>query len=139
MFCGELSLLTHRLIGYFFQNHIKTGEAPSIFPREIPMVNCPHYICIRCALHLCISFIYKLIILCKSFQVLNACVQRKQWEGAFWVLQELKEKSLEPSVATYGLVMEVIVASSSFLALFFAKGKKKFLSCTCCLNFSIIL
>lgn len=40
--------------------------------------------------------------------VLNACVQQKQWEGAFWVLQQLKEKGLHPSVTTYGLVMQVM-------------------------------
>lgn len=43
-------------------------------------------------------------------QVLNACVQRKQWEGAFWVMQQLKQQRLHPSTTTYGLVMEVIVA-----------------------------
>ncbi|CAN1809841.1 Pentatricopeptide repeat-containing protein At1g30610, chloroplastic [Linum perenne] len=41
--------------------------------------------------------------------VLNACVRRKQWEGAFWVLQQLKEKNQKPSAATYGLVMEVAI------------------------------
>ncbi|KAJ1415170.1 Tetratricopeptide-like helical domain superfamily, partial [Sesbania bispinosa] len=38
--------------------------------------------------------------------VLNACVKRKQWEGAFWVLQQLKKQGLQPSAVTYGLVME---------------------------------
>lgn len=41
------------------------------------------------------------------FQVLNACVKRKNLEGAFWVLQELKKQGLQPSTSTYGLVMEV--------------------------------
>jgi pentatricopeptide repeat protein len=45
-------------------------------------------------------------------QVLNACVKGKQWEGAFWVLQQLKKQNIKPSAATYGLVMEVLVASS---------------------------
>jgi pentatricopeptide repeat protein len=44
-------------------------------------------------------------------QVLNACVKGKQWEGAFWVLQQLKMQNIRPSAATYGLVMEVLVAS----------------------------
>jgi hypothetical protein len=46
-------------------------------------------------------------------QVLNACVQRKQWEGAFWVLQQLKQQGQQPSSTTYGLVMEVIATSCS--------------------------
>ncbi|KAK1326749.1 Pentatricopeptide repeat-containing protein [Acorus calamus] len=41
--------------------------------------------------------------------VLNACVQRKQWEGAFWVLQQLKQQFIQPSSTTYGLVMEVML------------------------------
>ncbi|KAL6845396.1 hypothetical protein ACP4OV_024891 [Aristida adscensionis] len=41
--------------------------------------------------------------------VLNACVQQKQWEGAFWVLQQLKEKNIRPTNTTYGLVMESIL------------------------------
>lgn len=41
-------------------------------------------------------------------QVLNACARRKHWEGAFWVLQQLKQQHLQPSTTTYGLVMEVI-------------------------------
>ncbi|PPS11952.1 hypothetical protein GOBAR_AA08713 [Gossypium barbadense] len=40
--------------------------------------------------------------------VLNACARRKQWEGAFWVLQQLKQQHLLPSTTTYGLVMEVM-------------------------------
>ncbi|XP_043689718.1 pentatricopeptide repeat-containing protein At1g30610, chloroplastic-like [Telopea speciosissima] len=39
--------------------------------------------------------------------VLNGCVRQKQWEGAFWVLQQLKQEGLKPSSTTYGLVMEV--------------------------------
>lgn len=46
-------------------------------------------------------------MLCLFMQVLNACVQRKQWEGAFWVMQQLKQQGLQPLAATYGLVMEV--------------------------------
>lgn len=41
-------------------------------------------------------------------QVLNACAKWKQWEGAFWVLQQLKKQGIQPSAATYGLVMEVL-------------------------------
>ncbi|XP_022743626.1 pentatricopeptide repeat-containing protein At1g30610, chloroplastic isoform X4 [Durio zibethinus] len=40
--------------------------------------------------------------------VLNACARRKEWEGAFWVLQQLKQQHLQPSTSTYGLVMEVM-------------------------------
>ncbi|GMI87345.1 hypothetical protein HRI_002403700 [Hibiscus trionum] len=40
--------------------------------------------------------------------VLNACARQKQWEGAFWVLQQLKQQHLQPSTTTYGLVMEVM-------------------------------
>lgn len=58
-----------------------------------------------------INYILKFLIM----QVLNACVQRKQWEGAFWVLQQLKQQGLQPSVSTHGLIMEVIHACSSAL------------------------
>ncbi|XP_024022783.1 pentatricopeptide repeat-containing protein At1g30610, chloroplastic isoform X2 [Morus notabilis] len=58
--------------------------------------------------------------------VLNACVQRKQWEGAFWVLQQLKEKALNPSVTTYGLVMEVMLVCGKYNLVhdFFRKVQK---------------
>ncbi|XP_072967474.1 pentatricopeptide repeat-containing protein At1g30610, chloroplastic [Typha angustifolia] len=46
--------------------------------------------------------------------VLNACVQQKQWEGAFWVLQQLKEQGIRPTNTTYGLVMEVMLASGKY-------------------------
>lgn len=46
--------------------------------------------------------------------VLNACVRRKQWEGAFWVLQQLKQKGQKPSSTTYGLVMEVMLACGKY-------------------------
>ncbi|CAL5346733.1 unnamed protein product [Camellia sinensis] len=46
--------------------------------------------------------------------VLNACVRRKQWEGAFWVLQQLKEQGQRPSSVTYGLVMEVMLACGKY-------------------------
>ncbi|CAH2034554.1 unnamed protein product [Thlaspi arvense] len=46
--------------------------------------------------------------------VLNACVQRKQWEGAFWVLQQLKQRGQKPSPVTYGLVMEVMLACEKY-------------------------
>ncbi|OMO90133.1 hypothetical protein COLO4_19340 [Corchorus olitorius] len=46
--------------------------------------------------------------------VLNACARRKQWEGAFWVLQQLKQQRLQPSAATYGLVMEVMFACGKY-------------------------
>lgn len=43
--------------------------------------------------------------------VLNACVQQKQWEGALWVLQQLKQQNIRPTNTTYGLIMEVMLAS----------------------------
>ncbi|WOL03381.1 pentatricopeptide repeat-containing protein [Canna indica] len=59
--------------------------------------------------------------------VLNACVQRKQWEGAFWVLQQLKEHGIKPSNTTYGLVMEVMLACGKYDLVyeFFRKVEKK--------------
>ncbi|XP_073263881.1 pentatricopeptide repeat-containing protein At1g30610, chloroplastic [Populus alba] len=58
--------------------------------------------------------------------VLNACVRRKQWEGAFWVLQQMKEKGVQPSTATYGLVMEVMLACGKYNLVheFFKKVQK---------------
>ncbi|CAJ2655052.1 unnamed protein product [Trifolium pratense] len=46
--------------------------------------------------------------------VLNACVKGKQWEGAFWVLQQLKKQNIKPSAATYGLVMEVMFSCGKY-------------------------
>ncbi|KAJ8444280.1 hypothetical protein Cgig2_029693 [Carnegiea gigantea] len=48
--------------------------------------------------------------------VLNACVKRKEWEGALWVLQKLGQAGQEPTSTTYGLVMEVRVARLCFLS-----------------------
>ncbi|CAK7357382.1 unnamed protein product [Dovyalis caffra] len=58
--------------------------------------------------------------------VLNACVRRKQWEGAFWVLQQIKEKGEQPSTATYGLIMEVMLACGKYNLVheFFRKAQK---------------
>ncbi|GKV03902.1 hypothetical protein SLEP1_g16137 [Rubroshorea leprosula] len=46
--------------------------------------------------------------------VLNACAQRKQWEGAFWVLQHMKQRGQWPSTTTYGLIMEVMFACGKY-------------------------
>ncbi|KAH9307813.1 hypothetical protein KI387_035724, partial [Taxus chinensis] len=46
--------------------------------------------------------------------VLNACVPWKQWEGAFWVLQEMRQNGMRPSSATYGLAIEVMLASGKY-------------------------
>ncbi|KAL1362479.1 hypothetical protein HN51_010728 [Arachis hypogaea] len=46
--------------------------------------------------------------------ILNACIKREQWEGAFWVLQQLKDKGLQPTATTYGLVMEVMFACGKY-------------------------
>lgn len=40
-------------------------------------------------------------------QVLNACVQSRQWKGVYWVFKQLRKSSLKPNGATYGLAMEV--------------------------------
>ncbi|KAG6794195.1 hypothetical protein POTOM_003433 [Populus tomentosa] len=58
--------------------------------------------------------------------VLNACVRRKQWEGAFWVLQQMKEKDVQASTAMYGLVMEVMLACGKYNLVheFFKKVQK---------------
>ncbi|KAI4295242.1 hypothetical protein L6164_035308 [Bauhinia variegata] len=58
--------------------------------------------------------------------VLNACVQQKQWEGAFWVLQQLKKQGEEPSATTYGLVMEVMFSCGKYNVVyeFFRKVQK---------------
>lgn len=46
--------------------------------------------------------------------VLNACIRQKQWEGAFWVLQQLKKAGLKLTSTTYGLVMEVMLACGKY-------------------------
>ncbi|KAA8537083.1 hypothetical protein F0562_029561 [Nyssa sinensis] len=58
--------------------------------------------------------------------VLNACVRRKQWEGAFWVLQQLNQHGQRPSSTTYGLVMEVMFACGKYNLVheFFQKVQK---------------
>lgn len=58
--------------------------------------------------------------------VLNSCVQRKQWEGAFWVLEQLKKQGLQPATTTYGLVMEVMFACGKYNLVheFFKKMQK---------------
>lgn len=58
--------------------------------------------------------------------VLNACVRRKNWEGAFWVLEQLKQQGQEPSGTTYGLVMEVMFACGKYNLVheFFRKVQK---------------
>ncbi|GMH08760.1 hypothetical protein Nepgr_010600 [Nepenthes gracilis] len=61
--------------------------------------------------------------------VLNACVRRKQWQGAFWVLQQLKKVDQRPSSTTYGLVMEVMLACDKYNLVydFFKKVQRSFL------------
>ncbi|KAK4491528.1 hypothetical protein RD792_002279 [Penstemon davidsonii] len=60
--------------------------------------------------------------------ILNACVRRKKWEGAFWVLQKLSEKGQQPSSTTYGLVMEVMLACDKYDLVheFFKKMQKSY-------------
>ncbi|KZV29376.1 pentatricopeptide repeat-containing protein chloroplastic [Dorcoceras hygrometricum] len=61
--------------------------------------------------------------------VLNACVRRKKWEGAFWVLQQISEQGQQPSMATYGLVMEVMLACEKYNLVhdFFKKVQKAYI------------
>ncbi|KAJ0975791.1 hypothetical protein J5N97_017756 [Dioscorea zingiberensis] len=71
--------------------------------------------------------------------VLNACVQQKQWEGAFWVLQQLKIQHLKPSNTTYGLVMEVMLACGKYNLVheFFRKVEKN--SIPSALNYKVLV
>ncbi|KAD7116853.1 hypothetical protein E3N88_04121 [Mikania micrantha] len=61
--------------------------------------------------------------------VLNACVRQKTLEGAFWVLQQLKQQGLQPNSITYGLVMEVMLACEKYNLVheFFKKMQKSFI------------
>ncbi|CAL0334272.1 unnamed protein product [Lupinus luteus] len=61
--------------------------------------------------------------------VLNACVKGKQWEGAFWVLQQLKKEGQQPSATTYGLVMEVMFSCGKYKLVheFFRKLQKSYI------------
>lgn len=61
--------------------------------------------------------------------ILNACVKRKNWEGAFWVLQQLSQQGQQPSCTTYGLVMEVMLACGKYNWVhdFFKKVQKSYI------------
>ncbi|KAK1412144.1 hypothetical protein QVD17_33150 [Tagetes erecta] len=61
--------------------------------------------------------------------VLNACVRQKNLEGAFWVLQQLKQQGLQPNSITHGLVMEVMLACEKYNLVheFFQKMRKSFI------------
>ncbi|KAL7131236.1 hypothetical protein ABFS83_13G184800 [Erythranthe nasuta] len=61
--------------------------------------------------------------------VLNACVRREKWEGAFWVLQQLGQQGQHPSSTTYGLVMEVMLACGKYNLVhdFFKKVQKSYI------------
>ncbi|KAG9439573.1 hypothetical protein H6P81_019738 [Aristolochia fimbriata] len=71
--------------------------------------------------------------------VLNACVQRKQWEGAFWVHQQLKERNIQPSSTTYGLIMEVMYVCGKYNLVheFFRKVEKS--SIPNALNYKVLV
>ncbi|KAH9287850.1 hypothetical protein KI387_031967, partial [Taxus chinensis] len=43
--------------------------------------------------------------------LVNACVPHKEWQGAIWVLQQMRHSGIKPNSATYGLVMEVMLKS----------------------------
>uniref|UniRef100_A0ACD5VPK3 Uncharacterized protein n=1 Tax=Avena sativa TaxID=4498 RepID=A0ACD5VPK3_AVESA len=71
--------------------------------------------------------------------VLNSCVQQKQWEGTFWVLQQLKEKNIRPTNTTYGLVMEVMLVCGKYNLVyeFFDRVKQK--SIPGALNYKVLV
>ncbi|KAF3325717.1 pentatricopeptide repeat-containing protein [Carex littledalei] len=71
--------------------------------------------------------------------VLNACVQQKQWEGAFWVLQQLDQKGIRPTSTTYGLVMEVMLACGKYNLVyeFYNKVKRSYIPSA--LNYKVLL
>eukprot|EP00252_Welwitschia_mirabilis_P018813 TRINITY_DN4208_c0_g1_i2.p1 TRINITY_DN4208_c0_g1~~TRINITY_DN4208_c0_g1_i2.p1 ORF type:complete len:826 (-),score=151.81 TRINITY_DN4208_c0_g1_i2:256-2733(-) len=46
--------------------------------------------------------------------VLNACVPCQQWEGVFWVLEQMRQHGIKPTSATYGLAMEVMLSSGKY-------------------------
>ncbi|CAI9259752.1 unnamed protein product [Lactuca saligna] len=62
-------------------------------------------------------------------KVLNACVRQKNLEGAFWVLQQLKEQGQLPNTITYGLIMEVMLPCEKYNLVheFFKKMQKSFI------------
>ncbi|KAG8055886.1 hypothetical protein GUJ93_ZPchr0001g29489 [Zizania palustris] len=71
--------------------------------------------------------------------VLNACVQQKQWEGAFWVLQQLKEKNIRPTNTTYGLVMEVMLVCGKYNLVYEFFNKVKKTSIPGALNYKVLI
>ncbi|KAF8695992.1 hypothetical protein HU200_036873 [Digitaria exilis] len=71
--------------------------------------------------------------------VLNACVQQKQWEGAFWVLQQLKEKNVRPTNTTYGLVMEVMLVCEKYNLVYEFFNKVEKLSIPGALNYKVLV
>lgn len=46
--------------------------------------------------------------------LINACVPHKEWEGAIWVLQQMRHSGIRPTTATYGLVMEVMLTAGKY-------------------------
>ncbi|ONK65740.1 uncharacterized protein A4U43_C06F440 [Asparagus officinalis] len=71
--------------------------------------------------------------------VLNACVQQKQWEGAFWVIQQLKQQNIRPTNTTYGLIMEVMLVCGKYNLVheFFRKVEKT--SIPSALNYKVLV
>lgn len=45
--------------------------------------------------------------------MLNACTLSGDWKGVSWVFLELRGSGLQPSGATYGLAMEVLIGFES--------------------------
>ncbi|KAF0917383.1 hypothetical protein E2562_017837 [Oryza meyeriana var. granulata] len=71
--------------------------------------------------------------------VLNACVHQKQWEGAFWVLQQLKEKNIRPTNTTYGLVMEVMLVCGKYNLVYEFFNKVEKTSIPGALNYKVLI
>ncbi|VAH63347.1 unnamed protein product [Triticum turgidum subsp. durum] len=71
--------------------------------------------------------------------VLNACVQQKQWEGTFWVLQQLKEKNIRPTNTTYGLVMEVMLVCGKYNLVYEVFDRVKQKSIPGALNYKVLV
>lgn len=46
--------------------------------------------------------------------LINACIPHKEWEGAIWVLQQMRHSGIRPTTATYGLVMEVMLTAGKY-------------------------
>ncbi|XP_068656834.1 pentatricopeptide repeat-containing protein At5g67570, chloroplastic [Aristolochia californica] len=46
--------------------------------------------------------------------LLNACVSSRQWKGVSWVFRQMRQNGIRPTVASYGLAMEVMLKSKKY-------------------------